>query len=124
MLPCMDKDVYEYSKEHNLYENVYTFKIVQYILSKLPADKIYVLTRSEVTLREFKSEAIVKNFNIARDHIFHVQESKEKVEVLKNLATKLNSKIIFIEDNHGAALAAEETLRGTVYSYLIASLFI
>lgn len=148
MLPCLDIDVFEYSKKHNLYINVYSFKIIKYILSRIPREKIFVLTRSEKTLRTEKNAAIIKDFGLLEENIYHVQNSANKVKVLKQILNncervlagktpkavieeldiedelKGQVKAIFLEDSHPAALAAEETLRGIVYSYLASSLLV
>ena len=175
MLPCLDSEVYEYSKYNNLYKNVYSFKVVKYILSLIPREKIFVLTRSEKTVMANKTTAATEYFKLDSIHVLHVQDSSKKTEVLAKLLDNFNydnkkslteldcsdyiynelsaektivtfipsknersiicrlinwisknktKRIVFIEDSHPAALKAEETLRGKVYSYLASSLLV
>lgn len=85
LLPCLDKDVQKYCLNNNLYENVYSFKVIKYLLMFIPKSKIYVLTRSEKSVMKHKTEAAVEYFKLKPEHILHVQDSAEKTEVLKKL---------------------------------------
>ena len=110
LLPCRDDEIYEYSKSHNIYENARMLATMQYVVSQLNPENVYVLTRTEKTLIENKNVSILKNFNILPKHIFHVQQAHLKLEVLDMLHKKHNSDIIFIEDTFKTILEAEEAM--------------
>ena len=110
LLPCRDDEIYEYSKSHNIYENARMLATMQYVVSQLNPENVYVLTRTEKTLIEKKNVSILKNFNILPEHIFHVQQAHLKLEVLDMLHKKHNSDIIFIEDTFKTILEAEEAM--------------
>lgn len=122
LLPCRDDEIYEYSKTHNIYENARMLATVQYIISQLNTQNVYVLTRTEETLIEKKNISILNNFEILPHHIFHVQEAHKKLDVLKQLHDEHKTEIIFVEDTFKTILNAEEAMdfvRGIHISALI-----
>lgn len=110
LLPCRDDEVYEYSKTHNIYENARMLATMQYVFANLPIHNVYVLTRTETTLIEKKNDAILNNFNVLPENIYHVQEAHKKLDVLKAIHEKHNADIIFVEDTFKTILNAEEAM--------------
>ena len=111
LLPCKDDEIYEYSKMHNIYANARMLATMQYIVHKLNPENVYILTRTEKTLIDKKNACIHKNFpTIKQDHIFHVQTSDEKLDVLHNLHKVVKVNIVFVEDTFKTILDAEEKM--------------
>lgn len=121
LLPCKDDDLYEYSKNNNIYENANILKTMKYILNELDINNVYVLTVTVDTLKNKKLEFIKKNFDIIETHIIQVENSNAKIEVLKELYNKTNKEIIFLEDTAKTLLNAEEQF-DFVRGYHISSL--
>ncbi len=124
LLPCKDNDINEYSKLHNIYENVKIPKTMQYILNELYEEDVYILTVTQENVEKGKNEAIKKFFpTIKEENVIHVRNSKEKLEKLKEIHDKHNREIIFVEDTAKTLLNVEETydfVRGYHISSLIA----
>lgn len=111
ILPCNNDDLYEYSKNNNLYEKVNFVKTMQYVMSKLNMEDVYVLTVTVETLRSKKEEAIQKGFSgIYKENIIHTNNPEEKIEVLKNIYSKNKKQIIFVEDNAEILIKSEKVL--------------
>ena len=110
LLPCRDDEVYEYSKENNIYANARMLETMKYIIANLDKEKVFVLTRTETTLIDKKNEAILNNFEINPENIFHVQDANNKLAVLRNLHKRFNENIIFVEDTFKTILNAEEAM--------------
>ena len=111
LLPCRDDEVEEYCKTHNLYIDVYVLKTMQFIISFLPADRVYILTRSELTVIADKNTAINNNFNnIKPDHIIHVQNAGNKLAKLRKIHEETGLNLFFTEDTFKTILDAEECL--------------
>ena len=110
LLPCRDDEILEYSKEHNIYENARMLATMQYIIANLDPKDVFVLTRTEVTLIEKKNEAILANFQMLPEHIYHVQDANNKLAVLRNLHKEYDTNIIFVEDTFKTILNAEEAM--------------
>ena len=114
LLPCRDDEVYEYSKNHNIYANARMLAMVQYVIGRLNPDNVFVLTRTETTLIEKKNNCIYQNFpSIKKENIYHVQLADQKMNVLKSLLNKFNTNIIFVEDSFKTILNAEEAMPAT-----------
>lgn len=110
LLPCRDDEIFEYSKTHNIYANARMLATIQYVIEHLDINDVYVLTRTETTLIEKKNDAILENFNIHPDHIYHVQDANNKLAVLRNLHKEFDTNIIFVEDTFKTILNAEEAM--------------
>lgn len=110
LLPCKDNNLLEYSKEHNLYENVNILNTMKYILNELDINNIYILTVTVDTLKDKKEKCILQNFDIKKENIIQVANPSEKIVFLKNLYNKTNKEIIFVEDTAKTLLMAEENL--------------
>lgn len=130
LLPCRDDEIYEYSKQHNIYADAYVpqnadeleqyaangehaarmLAVMQWLISELPAERVFVLTRTEMTLVDKKNEAILKNFNVLPQNIYHVQDSKRKADVLDIIHERFQEDVYFVEDTFKTQLDAEETL--------------
>lgn len=121
LLPCKDDDLYEYSKNNNIYENAKVLKTMQYVINEIDINNIYVLTVTVDTLKQKKLDFILKNFNIKKENIIQVANSNEKMKVLMDLYIKTNKKIIFLEDTAKTLLNAEEQF-DFVKGYHISSL--
>lgn len=111
LLPCKDKDVYEYSKTHNIYNDARMLESVKFIINNLNNKNVFVLTRTEETLIDKKNEVILKNFNILPENIIHVQKAENKLEELSKLHDRFKTNIIFVEDTFKTILNAEETFK-------------
>ena len=110
LLPCRDDEVYEYSMTHNIYANARMLETMKYIIANLDRERVFVLTRTETTLIDKKNEAILKNFEINAENIFHVQDANNKLAVLRNLHNEFNENIVFVEDTFKTILNAEEAM--------------
>lgn len=110
LLPCRDDEIEEYCKTHNLYIDVYVLKTMQFIISFLDPDRVYILTRSELTVIADKNTAIGNNFNIKPDHIIHVQDAKNKLAKLRKIHEETGLDLFFTEDTFKTILDAEECL--------------
>ncbi|MBQ8806045.1 MAG: hypothetical protein IJZ68_06130 [Bacteroidaceae bacterium] len=128
LLPCKDDEIYEYSKTHNIYAGAYVpesadelekftpdgehaarmLGIMQWLISELPQEHVFVLTRTEMTLIDKKNEAILKNFNVLPQNIYHVQDSRRKVDVLDMIHERFGKDVYFVEDTFKTQLDAEE----------------
>ena len=124
LLPCKDDDLYEYSKEHSIYNNARLLKTMQYVVNECETDNVYILTVTVETLRESKEKIISYGFpSILKEHIIQVDNSTQKLEVLQDIHSKRNKDIIFVEDTVKTLLTAEENLP-YVRGYHISSLII
>lgn len=121
LLPCKDNELYEYSKNNNIYEDATILKRMKYILNELDTNNVYVLTVTVDTLRNKKLNFITKNFDINPNHIIQVNDSNEKMNVLEELHKKTKKNIIFLEDTAKTLLNAEEKFN-FVKGYHISSL--
>lgn len=110
LLPCRDDEVYEYSMTHNIYANARMLETMKYVISCLDREKVFVLTRTETTLIEKKNEAILNNFEIDAENIFHVQDANNKLAVLRQLHKRFDENIVFVEDTFKTILNAEEAM--------------
>lgn len=110
LLPCRDDEIFEYSKTKNIYENARMLETVKYIIDNLDTEKVFVLTRTETTLIEKKNIAILENFNIKAEHIYHVQDANNKLAILRKLHNEFNENIVFVEDTFKTILNAEEAM--------------
>ena len=110
LLPCRDDEIFEYSKTNNIYANARMLKTIQYVIENLDPNDVFVLTRTETTLIEKKNEAILKNFQMIPEHIYHVQDANNKLAVLRNLHKEYGTNIIFVEDTFKTILNAEEAM--------------
>ena len=124
LLPCRDDDVYEYSKTHNIYANARMLGTMQYVISQLNPENVFVLTRTEKTLIDKKNECIYREFpSIKPENINHVQIAEKKLDVLRALHERFGTDVIFVEDTFKTILNAEESMpfvRGVhISSFLI-----
>lgn len=109
LLPCKDADIEEYTRAGgNIYENIYVLKTMQYIMSLINKNEVWVLTSTVPSLREIKNKIIEDNFGIEMKRIVHTNSSKEKLGVLKDIHEKTGKQIVFVEDNYKILLDAEE----------------
>ena len=112
LLPCLSEDLQTYSLVNNSYENASSLQTMQYIISQLDSNKIYVCTWSGVSsaLRKQKNEFLKQYFpNILPKHVFHVADVLEKMKFLKMTHIDTEHDIVFIEDDVKTLLLAEET---------------
>lgn len=110
LLPCRDDEIYEYSKAHNIYADAKILAVMQYIISQLPKERVFILTRTEMTLIDKKNESILKHFDVLPENIYHVQDAHRKLEVLDMLHTRFGEDLIFVEDTFKTILNAEEAM--------------
>lgn len=110
LLPCRDDEIYEYSKTNNIYKDAHMLETMKYVISHLDIEKVYVLTRTELTLIEKKNSAILNNFQILPEHIFHVQDANNKLAILRKLHKEHGKNIVFVEDTFKTILNAEEAM--------------
>ena len=122
MLPCNDDDIEEYTKSgKNIYKNIYILKTMQYVISQLNKEDIFIVTSTVPSLRKIKSQIIFKTFGIPDEHIIHTQDSLKKINALIDIYNKTQKNILFLEDNYKILLTAEENLN-FVRGYHISSL--
>ena len=122
MLPCLDKDVEQYTLAgYNMYENVHLLKTMQYIFSKIEHENIWILTQTVSALEKIKTDIVVQNFKIPSDKVIHVKSSVQKLDILKTMHEKYQTPIVFIEDNAQILIRAEDELEG-VKAYHISCL--
>ncbi len=111
MLPCRDDDVHDYTVSGgNIYQNVPIQKTLQYIISQLPKENIWVLTQTIPVMRKIKNEVIIKNFGISPDRIIHSYSALHKLVFLKEIYAQSGKPILFIEDTVSTLLSAEEDM--------------
>ena len=130
MLPCLDSQIYEHSKTHNIYAGAYVpqtadelekftengehaarmLGTMQWLISNLPKERVFVLTRTELTLVDKKNEAILANFDILPENIFHVQDSNRKLDILDIIHERFGEDVFFLEDTFKTQLNAEEAM--------------
>ncbi len=110
LLPCRDDEIFEYSMTNNIYQNVRVLKTMQFILSQLDKDKVFILTRTEETLIDKKNNVIFANFPVLFENVYHVKRVEDKLNVLNKLHNRFNRDIIFVEDTFKTILDAEETM--------------
>lgn len=111
ILPCADDELEEYHRTHNMYLQARALKTMQYIISQLAGNDMYVLTKSVSTTIDKKTEYIKKNFPQIRDgNIYHVLDVESKLSVLIDIHAKTGKEIIFVEDTADTILHAEENL--------------
>lgn len=94
---------------------------MQYIISQLPKDDVWVLTSSVLPIRKTKTDIITQHLNISENKILHSDNDMHKISILKQLHGKENKPIIFVEDTVYTLIAAEDDL-DFVYGYHISSL--
>lgn len=110
LLPCKEIELYEYSKNNNLYENVYISKSMQYILSQIKSENIWILTSSRETLINNKEHIIRTYFPMIKlDQVIHTENAKAKIIKLKEIYEITQKDIIFIEDMAPTLTDSEET---------------
>lgn len=113
MLPCLDKDVEEYTLSgRNIYENVRLSQTMKYIFSKIDCERVWVLTQTVSALEEIKTNIIVENFSVPAERIIYVRNATQKLDILKKMYEKYRTDIIFIEDNAQILIRAEDELKG------------
>ncbi|MBQ8785681.1 MAG: hypothetical protein IJZ59_06560 [Alphaproteobacteria bacterium] len=111
MLPCRDDDVHDYTVSGgNIYQNVPIQKTLQYIISQLPKENIWVLTQTIPIMRNIKNEVIIKNFDIPVERIIHSDSALHKLVFLKEIYAQTNKPILFVEDTVSTLLRAEEDM--------------
>ena len=111
LLPCKDADVNEYSLHHNIYakNSCKIIKCLQYLVKRMDADKVYILTRTDPNVINNKNESIYENFpSIKKENIFHVLNAADKIDVLREIGKKHGALPVFIEDTFKTILNAEE----------------
>jgi len=111
ILPCKDDELYEYSKDNNIYENVSFVKTMQYVINKLNMTDVYVLTVTVETLKAKKEAVIQDGFNgIYKQNIIHTNNPDEKIDALKKIYLENKKQIVFVEDNADILIKSEELL--------------
>ena len=99
ILPCDEEDLYEYSKTHNIYDNAKIIKTMQYVMSQLNTDNIYIVTNSVDTIKEKKNEFIKSTCSfVLPEHIIHTKSKEHKLDIMAELHNRFNRDIIFVED--------------------------
>lgn len=122
MLPCKDEDIETYTKSGgNIYKKIYIFKTMQYIISQLNKEDVFIVTSTVPSLRKIKNKIIFENFSIPDEQIMHTAGSLKKIDALIDIHNKKQKDILFLEDNYKILLTAEENL-SFVRGYLISSL--
>ena len=122
MLPCKDEDIETYTKSGgNIYKKIYIFKTMQYIISQLNKEDVFIVTSTVPSLRKIKNKIIFEKFSIPDEHIMHTSGSLKKIDALIDIHNKKQKDILFLEDNYKILLTAEENL-SFVRGYLISSL--
>lgn len=111
LLPCADADLNEYAKDHDVYATVKPLEIMQYIVSKLDSNKVYVLTVSQPNIIEQKQRAIQRLYpTIIPSHVMHVRNSAAKYIALQQWHADTRHDVIFVDDDLKVLLKAEEGL--------------
>lgn len=115
ILPCKNDDLDEFSVNNNIYKNIRTLETTKFFAGLFSKNNLYFLTRTDANVKEFKETAILKEFDVYRDHIIHVKKSDYKVtelELLYEEKTKNGEKvlILLLEDELSMCLKAEEAL--------------
>lgn len=130
MLPCKDSQIYEHSKTHNIYAGAYVpqtaeelemvtesgehaarmLGTMQWLIANLPKERVFILTRTELTLIDKKNEAILKNFDVLPQNIYHVQDSNRKLDILDIIHERFGEDVYFLEDTFKTQLNAEEAM--------------
>ena len=99
ILPCDEEDLYEYSKNNNIYDNVKIIETMQYVMSKLDPKDMYIITNSVGTIKEKKQKTIDENCKyILKENVLHTKSKEDKLEKMKEIHYKTGKKIIFVED--------------------------
>lgn len=120
LLPCKDDEIATY--EGDFYKDARMLKTMQYILNECNPNDVYIVTVSENSVIEAKNKKIYSTFPyLEKNHIFHVKNSSEKLDILKMLYEQKKKKIIFCEDTAKTLLNAEEAF-DYVQGYHISSL--
>lgn len=90
----------EYTKNNDLYEYAEPIKIMQYIISKLEKDNVYILSMTQDNVRKWKHNWIEKYYNvIKKENIIYTYTVDEKLDHLRKLKLKYpNKEIVFVED--------------------------
>ena len=114
LLPCPDHQVADYSaKGNNIYKDARVLECMKYLISKLPENQVYILTRTETTLIEMKEECIFKHYPFLQNlegHVIHVQDSNNKLNVIEKLHNATGKEVVFVEDTFKTILNAEEMI--------------
>lgn len=111
LLPCRDEDVSKYTLAGgNIYQEISVLKTMQYIISQLSLENVWVLTTSVPEIRKIKSKIIFENFHIPEERVVHSDNDTHKITLLKEIYDRQKNKIIFVEDTARTLLAAEENL--------------
>lgn len=122
LLPCRHEDFLQYVTDGNsIYHKLSIQKTMQYIISKLPKEDVWVLTTSVLPIRKTKTDIITQHLNISEEKILHSDNDMHKITLLKQLHEQENKQIIFVEDTIYTLIAAEDDL-DFVYGYHISSL--
>lgn len=122
LLPCRHEDFLQYVTDGNsIYHKLSIQKTMQYIISQLPKDDVWVLTSSVLPIRKTKTDIITQHLNISENKILHSDNDMHKITILKQLHDQENKPIIFVEDTVYTLIAAEDDL-DFVYGYHISSL--
>lgn len=111
LLPCADADVDRYSLTHDIYapNSCKIIKSMQYLIKKMSAANVYILTRTDPNVVENKNACIFRNFpSINKENVIHVLNAADKIDVLRDIGKKHNAKPVFIEDTFKTILNAEE----------------
>ena len=123
LLPCKDEDIEAYTKSGgNIYHNIYVLKTMEYIVSQLEKNDLWIVTSTVPPLRPIKNKIIVEHFDLLPERIIHTNSSNEKLKVLEDLHQKTNKTILFVEDNFKILLKAEESMN-FVRAYHTSSFF-
>lgn len=123
LLPCKDNQIEDYCKQNGtIYSKIRILKTMQFVISQLDCEKVFILTKTVPSLRAAKNEVIKEYFSqIKPEHIVHTDSAMEKVHWLGRLYAETGAPIVFVEDTAKTLLDAEEILEG-VRGYHISSL--
>lgn len=102
LLPFKNEEdiVNEYTKDNDLYKYAEPVKVMQYIISKLNIENVYILSLTRENIRKWKYNWIDKYYNsIKKENIIYTDTAYEKLNHLKELKSKYpNKEIVFVED--------------------------
>lgn len=102
LLPFKNEEdiVNEYTKDNDLYKYAEPVKVMQYIISKLNIENVYILSMTRENIRKWKNNWIDKYYSsIKKENIIYTYTAYEKLDYLKDLKFKYPEKeIVFVED--------------------------
>lgn len=112
LLPCEDKVevVNKYGENNDFYKYGKPNKIMQYIISKLNMENVYILSMTQENIRKWKTNWINSNYEkIKKENIIYTYNVDEKLEYLRNLKAKYTDKeIVFVEDRAETLIKVNE----------------